>query len=56
MYKIHIDTTVRFKHIVRLIKDATVMDEVFGDIDVATEVSNILKTFERKASNACRDV
>lgn len=43
MYKIHIDTTVRFKHIVRLIKDATVVDEVLGDIDVATEISNILK-------------
>lgn len=43
MYKIYIDTTQRFLHVIRLIKDSAVVDEVTGDLDVTSEIARLLK-------------
>lgn len=48
MYKIYIDTTQRFLHVIRLIKDGAVVDEVTGDLDVTSEIAQLLKKHKLK--------
>lgn len=55
MYKIYLDTTVRFEHVVKLVeirrKGEHDLKAVCGDIDVATTIADLLKEFKLQPSD-----
>ncbi|HLD51633.1 hypothetical protein A3K34_03875 [candidate division WWE3 bacterium RIFOXYC1_FULL_40_10] len=46
MYKIYINTTNRKDKSVRLEKDGKLVDEISGEIDVSSEIGNMLEKYQ----------
>lgn len=51
MYKIYIDTTDRYKNIIKLIKDDIEVEVSSGEMDIVVEIQNILDKHSLKITD-----